>query len=182
MGWGWVGPQSRKNHFWRFHCQRRISDVPSFFCYLGNRISVFLFVYSVFVFTWQPLPKPVNAFPTLLGHIRVYVTVLHVNTWEFLSGTSWKGSHWGRAKSFDFSSFLCVKMQIHEVDLKQLSWPVVCKLCGENLNKDTEYWVLKGWKPYTKWGGNQLFHNETIAIFSLVCFGFLKQSFPVCPV
>lgn len=44
-----VGPQSRKNRFWRFHCQSTISDVPSLFYHLGNRISVFC-LFALFCF------------------------------------------------------------------------------------------------------------------------------------
>lgn len=84
------------------------------------------------------LPKPMTTFPTLFSPRCVYVTVLHVNytgipKWNILEGITT-----GKGKSCGFSSFLCVKMWIQELHLKQLSWPVMFKLCGENLNKDTE--------------------------------------------
>lgn len=59
-----------------------------------------------------------TTFPTLVSCRCVYVTVSHVNytgtpKWNVLEGTTA-----GKGKAFGFSTFLCVKMWIQELDLK----------------------------------------------------------------
>lgn len=114
---GGGGPQSRKKHFWRFHCQSTISAVPRLFYHLGNRSSVFcLFVLFLFLQD-KCCPSPWPHFPLgLAADVSLWQShVNHTGTpkWNALEGTTV-----GKGKVFVFSSFLCVKMWIQELALK----------------------------------------------------------------
>lgn len=110
MVWGWLDPPGQKAPFLEVSLPLLRVDyemAPVSFIALVTGYLVCLFVcLFCFSFTGQMLPRTMTAFPTLFSHGCVCVTVLRVDSWEFLTGRD----HNGKDKIPGFPSFLWVKL------------------------------------------------------------------------